>query len=200
METCKLSLTEKQMKKLATGGSIMVTPGMYGGEMEFTLAPSKIARMQKNHAAGKKYRLSMDSKEMKGGSMRSFLRKAGRTIKEGAKKGFEVWQTNYKPTYGPMIRAGLKEGLSSGLQILGAMTGQPELVEIAALTAQFLSPLIDKLGDASGAFGMTGGAVGQMTGGKKAQLAMQDASMLRDHMKTAMETAMRIAGKKGNKM
>lgn len=191
METCKLSLTEKQMKKLATGGSIMVTPGMYGGEMEFTLAPSKIARMQKNHAAGKKYRLSMDSKEMKGGSMRSFLRKAGRTIKEGAKKGFEVWKTNYKPTFGPMIRAGLKEGLDAGLQILAASSGQPELVEIAKATALFLSPLIDKLGDYTGAF-----SVGQMTGGKKGQLAMQDASALREHMKTAMETAMRIASKK----
>ena len=191
METCKLNLTEKQMKKLATGGAIMITPGMYGGEMEFTLAPSKIARMQKNHAAGKKYRLSMDSEEMKGGSMRDFLRKAGRAIKGVAKKGWEIWQTNYKPTYGPMIRAGLKEGLDAGLQILAAASGNPELVEVARATAVFLAPLVDKLGDYTNAF-----SVGQMKGGKRAQLKMAEASAFRDKMKATMEHAMKIAAAK----
>lgn len=86
---------------------------------------------------------------------------------------------------------GYNVGLDAGLQILAASSGHPELVEIAKATAMFLSPLVDKLGDYTGAF-----SVGQMTGGKKGQLAMQDASALREHMKTAMETAMRIASKK----
>ena len=192
MESCKLSLTEKQMKKLASGGAIMVSPGMYGaGEMELTLSPSKHERMKKNHAAGKKYRLQMDSKEMKGGSMRSFLRKAGKAVKGAAKKGWEVWQKEYKPTYGPMIRVGLKEGLDAGLQLLGAMTGNPELVEVAKIASMVLAPLVDQLGDYTGGF-----SVGQMTGGKRGQLKMAQASELRDKMKSAMETAMTVAGKK----
>ena len=195
METVSMNLSDKQIKKLATGGAIMIKPTMMtGGAIQLTLHPSKCERMRKNHEMGKMYRLSMDAKEMKGGSFKSFLRKAGSTLKKGVTKGWEIYQRDYKPTYGPMIREGLKEGMSAALQILAARSGSPALVEVAEATAVALSPLVDQLGDFTQAF-----SVGQFKGNKKDRKMMDDAISFRKEIKGVVEEAMRIAGKK-NKM
>lgn len=190
METLKLNLNERQMKKLAMGGGVMIGPDMMGGAIECTLNPSKCAKMRKNHAAGKKYRLTMDAAELKGGSFASFVRglkkaakKTGQVIKKGAKAAWNIWQEDFKPTYGPKIRRGLKEGLDAGLQTLAAMTGQPEAVAIAKVVADQLSPLIDRLGDYTNAFGMRQGT---------SEAAMVAAG-LRERLKGVMEEAMLIA-------
>lgn len=194
MESVKLNLSDKQMRKLAMGGAVMVSPAMMeGGMVECTLDGSKCSKMRKNHQMGKKYRLTMNPSELKGGSFASFMRglkraarKTGQVIKKGANKAWDIWQTDFKPTYGPQIRAGLKEGLDAGLQILGAMTGQPEAVAIAKVVAAQLSPLVDKLGDYSNAFGMREGT-------SEAQMV---AMGLRERLRGVMEEAMTIANQK----
>lgn len=192
METVTMNLSDKQMKKLATGGAIMIKPAMMtGGSIQLTLDPSKCERMRKNHEMGKMYRLSMNTKEMNGGSFKSFLRKAGRTLKKGVTKGWEIYQRDFKPTYGPMIREGLKEGLNSGLQILAAMSGNPELVAVAEATAVALSPLVDQLGDYTNAFGMMKGV--------KNKKIMDDAMSFRKQLQEVVTEAMRISGKNKRK-
>lgn len=194
METLKLNLNEKQMKKLAMGGGVMIGPEMMeGGAIECTLNPSKCERMRANHAAGKKYRLTMDAAELKGGSFASFMRglkkaakATGRFIKKGAKAAWNVWQKDYKPTYGPKIRAGLKDGLDAGLQTLAAMTGQPEAVAIAKVVATQLAPLVDRLGDFTNAFGMRKGT---------SEAAMVAAG-LRERLKGVMEEAMAVVDRR----
>ena len=125
METVRLDLSDKQMKKLAMGGAVMVSPSMMGGAVECTLSPSKCAKMRKNHTAGKKYLLRMGETELKGGSFRSFLRGAKKAAKSlgkatlkglkfAGKKAWDEWQEKYKPIYGPKIRSGLKYGLGIG--------------------------------------------------------------------------------------
>lgn len=194
METVKLNLSDKQKRKLAMGGAVMVSPAMMeGGMVECTLHGSKCAKMRQNHKMGKKYRLSMNQSELKGGSFKSFTRglkraakTTGQVFKMGAKKAWDTWQTEFKPIYGPQIRAGLKEGLDAGLQILGAMTGQPEAVAIAKVVAAELSPLVDKLGDYTNAFGMRQGS-------SEAQMV---AMGLRERLRGVMEEAMMIANQK----
>lgn len=191
METIKLNLGEKQMKKLAMGGAIMVSPAMMeGGMIECTLNPSKCERMRANHAMGKRYKLKMDASELKGGSFASFARKlkraaksTGKVIKGAAKSAWDIWQRDFKPTYGPQIRSGLKQGLEAGLSTLAAMTGQPEAVAIAEVVARQLEPLVDQLGDYTTAFGMRKG---------HSQAAMV-ASGLREKLVGVMQEAMSVA-------
>lgn len=149
MESVNLNLTEKQMKKLATGGAIMVSPAMVGGAVECMLNPGKMARMKKNHEAGKKFRLTMDQSELKGGSFKGFMRK----LKKGAKKLWQGYKTYVKPSAGPYIRQKLKEGTHAGLEIgAAALTGDPEAVAVANAIATELERVIDWIGNQTGAY------------------------------------------------
>jgi hypothetical protein len=196
METIKLDLSEKQMKKLAMGGAVMVSPSMMGGAVECTLNPTKCARMRKNHTAGKKYLLRMGETELKGGSFKSFLRGAkkaakfvgkatGEALKFTGRKAWDEWQEKFKPIYGPKIRAGLKYGLDAGLETLAAATGQEELVAVAAAIAKGLHPLVDKLGDYTNAFGARKG--------KPSSPAVLMAAGFREKLAEIMEEAMMIS-------
>jgi len=146
METTKLSLTPKQMEKLATGGAIMVGKEMMGGAIECPLHPSKLAKMRANHAAGKKYRLTMEPSEMHGGSWKQF--------KKYINTGFRAYKKHVVPVIGKPLRKGLKYGAHAGLETLAAMSGRPEAVAIARSIADELEKLVDLVGDKTGAYGM----------------------------------------------
>lgn len=143
MESVALNLTPGQMERLAMGGAIMVAPEMVGGAVQCTISGAKKAKMMKNHAVGKKFRLTMDPQELKGGSFKSFLRKL--------KRGYQKY---VRPRIGPKIRKGLKEAAHGALEIPAAMTGSPEAVNIAKAIATELEGLVDWLGNKTGAFGM----------------------------------------------
>lgn len=150
METVKLHLTPKQMHRLATGGAVMIAPHHMGGEIETTLHKHKVMKMQKNHEAGKKFRLVMEPEELRGGSFAAFMRK----IKNGASKVYNAYKTHVRPTVGPYIRKGLKEGIHAGLEIGAATSGDPEAVALANAIATQLESVVDWIGNKTGAYGI----------------------------------------------
>lgn len=172
MET-NLDLTPTQMKRLITGGAVMISPQMVGGAVSCTLHPMKHKKMMKNHAAGKKYRLQMDESELTGGSWKSLKRglkkgfKAvgkiskvagkdlGEALKTGAKQGWELYKKDVKPIVGPPIRNAMKKGIHTAIEgTTGFFTENPIAVGLAHKVANELEKYVDMLGDKSQAFGM----------------------------------------------
>ena len=111
----------------------------------------------------KKYKRKPKKKEEKGGSL---------------KDAWELWKKDGVPVYGPAIRAGLKGAIAVALDTAAIATGMPEVfVPVATGLANALKPIVDILGNKTGAF-----SIGEFKGNKKERMEMEDTIRFRNKL------------------
>ena len=148
----RLSLSPAQVKKLLKGeATLLKHHQMSGGEIEVHLSVKKHKKLLKNLAEGKGMKLSLDEREREGGNLRGFFKKVGQV----AKKVYSGYQKYVKPVVSPLIREGLTKALPMAVGAAATALGQPQLaLPAAALAAKVASPLVNRVGDVTGAYGL----------------------------------------------
>lgn len=146
-----LDLKQPHFMKMAKGKSIQLKPTMMGSGMKLKVMPSTAKKISKAKRLNKGCRLCMTEEEMTASGIKDIFKKIAKWYGEVV-----------RPSIGPSTRKFLKKGgteaINAGLQILGAMTGQPEIVAaaraVSPLVEMGVEKAVDRFGDWSGAFGL----------------------------------------------
>jgi hypothetical protein len=146
MEEVRINCMPGHCRRLADGDTITIKPDMIGSGIPIMVHPmtAKKIRRAKRLGKGVRIKLSPQEVEMSGGKI------SWKQFKRGLKTGWDFYKKHIKPIVGPLIRKGLKTAVEKGLPALGTAIGAPEI----ALATPELSKAVDKIGDATGGFGV----------------------------------------------
>lgn len=169
MKQISLKLKDKQLRDLAMGKGIMISPKMGGeGGYAISMSPAKLAKLMKALSAGKGMKVMLTPKElqMNGVEMmdggRINWRGIGRTLRKVGKTVGKFYREEIRPTLGPALKSLVKRGVEEGLPLvvegLSALTGNPEIGVAAAPFVQGYArrvsePIAQAISKKTGAFG-----------------------------------------------
>jgi len=140
MQPIDFHLSTPQLKKLAYGRQIQLKNRQIGtGIHRLLLKPSTAAKVIKAYNSGKGLRIQLDAEEIEknGEGFKKWMGKLWGGIKS-------VYNKVLKPILSPLIRTGLKTGISA----LSGVTGLP----LGQLEGQY--DLVNRLGNKTNAFGL----------------------------------------------
>lgn len=161
----KMEMSANQVSKVRNGKTVQLKPEQIGsGSKTAFLDSKKHKKMMAAAMKGKGIRLTLEPEEIEAsmthGEGFSF-KKLVRGIAEGAKKVGRFYRKNVRPLVAPVIRRELPKLIKSGLVGLAEFAGQPELIPMAGVLAdRYASPLVNKFGDVTGAYGLPRGKKG----------------------------------------
>jgi hypothetical protein len=168
MKQYQLKLKDAQLRDLATGKGIMISPKVAGFGYSISMSPAKHAKMMSAHSQGKSCKLMLSPKELKANGVevmeggRINWRGIGRTLRRVGKKAGEFYRENIKPEIGPQLKSLVKRGVEEGLPLavegLTALVGAPEIGAVAApfvrgYARRVSEPFAQAVGRRTGAFG-----------------------------------------------
>lgn len=143
-----ISLTPKQLKKLAIGHAVQLSSNsIKGGEHKIDVHPLTYKKIMRARKSGKGIRLMLSQDEIQGSGLLDVLK----NMFEGGKKVFGVAKKVYepfKPFLAPILKQATQNLAQQGISKLGEKS--PFAAEIAK---QVANPAIDLVGQKTGAFG-----------------------------------------------
>ena len=170
MKQISLKLKDKQLRDLAMGKGIMISPKMGSGDggYSISMSPMKHAKLMKAMAEGKGMKMTLTPKElgangvemMDGGRIN--WRGIGRTLRKVGKEAGRFYREQIRPEVGPalkrLVKRGVEEGLPLAVEGLTTLIGMPEAGVVAApfvrQYAQKISePIAKSISKRTGAFG-----------------------------------------------
>ena len=174
MKQISLKLKDKQLRDLALGKGIMISPKMGGGEggYSISMSPMKHAKLMKAMEAGKGMKIMLTPKELGANGVemldggRINWRGIGRTLRKVGKEAGKFYREEIRPTLGPalktLVKRGVEEGLPLAVEGLTTLIGMPEAGVVAApfvrSYAQKISePIAKSISKKTGAFGQLKG-------------------------------------------
>lgn len=171
MGSMKVPLTDAQLRKLAKGMGVRVSPGANATAYDMMCSPAKIKKMSRQMTKGKGFTMKLDPEELQANEVeceggRINFKKIGRTLRSTAKSVGKFYRENVRPVVGPKIRKAVKTAIEKGIPMaaaaLGTVTGQPELVAATApAVSRFAKKAAEKgtekLSKLTGAFGVKQG-------------------------------------------
>lgn len=167
MKSIKLPLTDTQLRKLAKGQGVRVSPSSNCSAYDIWCKAGKCKRMERMMTKGKGFTVKLDPEEMdenveiEGGRIN--WKKLGRTLRSTAKSVGKFYREKVRPVVGPEIRKAVSTAIEKGIPLvadaIGVATGNPEIVAAAQPAIQKLAKQASKKGTEkisklTGAFGM----------------------------------------------
>lgn len=168
LSSMKMPLTDAQLRKLAKGQGVRVTPSSGASAYDIYCSPAKMKRMQRNMTKGKGFTVKLDPDELRENEVeieggRINWKKIGRTLRSTAKSIGKFYREDVRPIVGPAIRTAVKTAIEKGIPLaastLGTLTGNPAMAAAAAPAISKLSKRLaekgtEKLSKLTGAFGV----------------------------------------------
>jgi hypothetical protein len=159
------NITTPQIRKLAKGENIQLKHEQIGHGLKIHLSHGMVKKMMnaKKKMRGTRLKMSPEEIHMNGEGIFKNIKKAankvGKFVKNNvvpvAKKVYSGYQKHIKPIVSPLIREGLTKALPIAVGAAATALGQPELaVPAAAIASRISSPLVNSIGNATGAYGL----------------------------------------------
>lgn len=157
MERVPITLTEKQAERLVKGGMVQLPKSAVQGNQHIIfLAPTTAKKVRKAKMTGKGVRIQLSGPEMEA---------TGAGLKDVFKKVGKFYTKYVKPVASKYIKKGVEQLADKGITALEVMA--PEFAPALEFGREkFLKKGIDKLGDVTGAYGLSGSAIQNLRYGR----------------------------------